>query len=266
MRQWVSRRFQLLKLNTINNYRIETAYFGENWGNVLSTTIYTITYIIFLDAIFSKVGTIAGYNHDQMLVFTFIAQLKFYSLFTWSFDGVSTISEEVNNGNLDLVLVKPVPSLFYLTTRSVSVVRMVRDAAVPIAAILLAIHWDQAGIQMSTIPATAFVFICGQIIGHTLQFLLMIPVFWMGESRNLINTAYDLEMDVPWEGITGVSRILFGVLLPILIPAAMVTSVFLGKSDALSMMGWASAVAAVCLWLRSTLWKMALRSYTSASS
>ena len=266
MRQWASKRIQLVLLNIVNNYRIDTAYFAENWGNVLSTTLYTITYIIFLDVLFSRVGTIAGYTHDQMLLLTIVAQIKFYTLFTWSFASVNQISEDVNNGNLDLVLAKPLPSLFYLTTRSISLVRMLREAAVPLAAIILATHWDQTGILTSALPVALAIFLCGQIIGHTIQFLLMIPVFWMGESRNLINTAYDLELYLPWEGITGATRLLFGVFVPIMIPAAMVTSVLLGKSEPLPMVLWAASVAAVCLWIRSTLWKLALRSYTSASS
>jgi len=266
MKPWASRRLQLIKLNIVNNYRMETAYFSENWGNVLSTFIYTITYILFLDVLFSRVSTIAGYTHDQMLVFTLIAQLKFYSLFTWSYDSVSAIAEDVNNGDLDLVLVKPVPSLFFLTTRSISIVRLLRDAAVPVLAIILVINWDQAGIQLGAIPAALFIFLCGQIIGHTMQFLLMIPVFWVGESRNLLSVAYDLEMDLPWEGITGGMRLLLAVLIPIMIPASMVATVLLGKSEPLPMLLWALAVAVVCLFIRSFMWKLALRNYTSASS
>lgn len=260
-------RARVLGINIANTFNLETAYPAENWANIFSTLLYTASYILFLNIIFGNVKSLAGYSLNDMLFFSLIGQASFHMLYTWSFDNMENLIESVHQGEMDLLLTKPLPTLFYVSTRQFSLVRLVRDAFLPMAMISLLINWPALDLSFGRILAGLVIFICGQWAMHVLQFLLVLPAFWNGQSQALLRICYVFtNPDIPLQGLTKFWRVLLTTVLPISLPVAASVSVMLGRSNASFMVSWSLILTATATLVRFLAWRKALGAYNSASS
>lgn len=258
---------RIVGINIANTFNLETSYPAENWANAFSTLLYTASYVIFLNVIFGNVETLAGYSYNDMLFFSLLSQTAFYTLYTWSFDNMDNLVNSIHQGELDLLLTKPLPTLFYATTRTFSLLRLARDAFLPIAMIALLISWSDLNLSTERAIAGLIIFICGQWVLHVFQFLLILPAFWNGQSQALLRLSYTLsEPNVPLEGLTKFWRFFLLTALPVCLPVAASVSVILGRSNAVPMVIWSLFLAAVATVVRFFAWRRALLAYNSASS
>jgi len=247
----------------------ETAYAGNNWGNIFSTVFYTISMILFIDVTYANVDMVAGYSRDQMLLFMFMGQISYYTY--WSiYRNLRTLGEDVNTGNLDILLTKPVPSLFYVTFRRISIYNVIRDGIPAMGVLWCVINWENLSFSSVQMLYGLIVVLLGMICVHVMHFMFTIPVFWLGESANLRRLAegveYNLGKTIPFEGYSPKMRVLLSTVLPILITAGVSTSVVLGKSEPVWMIVFTGITAIVLLIVMNKMWSVALRAYSSASS
>lgn len=260
-------RINILKINISNSYQLEMAYFANNWAGLLSTLGYTLTYLLFINIVFANIKNMAGYSRDEVLFLTMMGQLSFYILATFSMNNADQLIRDVNRGNLDLILLKPLPTLFYVSLRYINLLSLLRNGGIPVFFIIIAIHWTNLHLTAFSIICGIIAFIFGLIASDTVKFLLSIPVFWKGEAQELSGLYYSLIDDnFPWEGLNPFMRMTFAVLVPVFISVPVATSIFLNKSSILPLLVLAVAVGSICLWIKSYVWKVALRNYTSASS
>lgn len=265
--KFIKIRIQILGINIANTFNIETAFPAENWANILSTAFYTASYLLFLNIIFGNVNSLAGYSKNDMLFFTIVGQASFYTLYTWSYDNLQNLIQSVHQGELDLLLTKPIPTLFYVTTRTFSLVRLVRDAFLPITMISLLIDWSSLDLSLGRVLVGIVIFVLGQWIIHVMQFLLVLPAFWNGQSQALLRLSYTLtNPNLPLQGLSRLWRIFLTTVLPICVPVAASVSVMLGKSDAILTIIGVLALAIFATVARVAAWQKALAAYNSASS
>lgn len=260
-------RLKILGINIANTFNIETAYPAENWANIVSTTLYTACYILFINVIFGNVKTLAGYSYNDMLFFTFMSQFAFYILFNWSYDNMDALINSVHRGEMDILLTKPLPTLYYVSTRKFSILKLIRDGFIPITMIGVLIHWSSLGLSFWAVVAGIIIFACGQWILHVLQFLLALPAFWQGQSQDLLRLSYSFtNPNLPFQGLTRFWKIIFVTVLPVCISVSVPVSVMLGRSNAIKMLSLALFLAFVATLIRLIMWKKALGAYNSASS
>lgn len=264
---YLRERFAVLGIAIRYTYEQETAYFANNWASALSTTMYTLAYIVFINVVYANVPQVAGYSRDDMLFYTLVNQVNFFSLFSWSQNNLADLITDVNRGDLDLVLTKPLPHLFYITFRRVSIIQLFKDAIIPIIALIYVINWHQLMLTPQSIAIGVVILICGQIAFHTIQLLLAVPVFWKGEAQSLFTLSYILfNSNIPYEGYPSGLRIFLTIFLPILISTALTVSVMLNKIDPWMALVVSLVIATFASLLRTWIWNLALRNYTSASS
>lgn len=270
MKAWESKikiALRVLKANIINTFQSETAYFGNNWGNLVSTIFYTIVQILFINVLYSRVNTFAGYDKNEMFFLLFVSQLGFY--FHWAFGNMNhkLLIEDVRRGTLDFLLILPTPALWYLTFRKIPLLSILRDGVPNLIILGLLINWPALPLLATNIVFALIIFILGQIAWEGFAFLLLLPVFWEGESKQIYSLNYTLRdsENVPWEGYRPVFQFGLSVLIPTLLLAMIPVSVALGKSDKLMMLVFTFVIATIFLTLKRTLWQSALRNYTSAS-
>lgn len=260
-------RLAILRLNIRHSYQLETAYFSNNWAGLVSTMLYTATYLLFIDILFANVKTMAGYSRDEMLFLTLVSQIGFFLMATFSMYNADKMIEDVNRGNLDLILIKPLPSLFYVSTRNINLLGLLRDGGIPAVVVSMVIDWQELSFAPLSLICGAIAFVFGLLAADMVKFLLSIPVFWKGEAQEFSSLFYSLiRYDLPWEGLSSVFRLSLAAIIPILIPVSIATSVFLGKSPPLPLTLFAIGMGIVCLLIKSLAWRWALRNYTSASS
>jgi len=258
----------ILRINIVNTWQLETAYFSNGWGNVLSTVAYTLTFIIFISVIFANVHTMAGYTRDQMLFLALVGQVVFYTSYAWIWNNLERMVGDVNRGSFDLLLVKPLPALFYTTTRNISLLPQLRDGLPSLFFMALAIHWPSLSITWFGVIAGLCIIILGELAVNAVAFLFALPVFWTGQAENSLNLAVVLFSVTapPYEGVPEPLRISLIYLIPVLIPATLTTAVMLGKTNALVGLLLAASATAILVTVKITIWKLAIRNYTSASS
>lgn len=263
----IKERFDILRINIINTYQIETAFIGNNWGNMLSTLFYTLSYILFINVIFANVRTFAGYSKNEILFLTLIGQLSFFFIWMFSITNAKELIQDVNSGNLDMILTKPLPSLFYVSTKKISFIGFLRDGFATIAILCFLINWTNLNLNLVNLISGIIIFIFGQIAFNGFQFLFALPVFWFGESTSIHVVSYSfVDSSVPYEGYTKVLRLIFSTIMPVLITSLISTSVMLGKSNPMIMTPLAVIIGITFLFIKSAAWRFALKNYTSASS
>lgn len=268
MLEKISERLHILKINTINSYLAQTAYFFENIASVGSTTFYTVSTLIFLKVIYSNVNSFAGYTENEMLLILFLAQVNFYTDNIWSRNNVQGLIENVRTGHLDLILVKPIPSLFFITFNNISLINRLKDGLVNVIILAIVVNWSEFHTSLWLVIAGILIFIFGQIAWHCFTFLFALPVFFLGQSNQVfhIGNTFAQTNNIPYEGFGTKLRFAFTTFVPNLIAVQMTVSVILGKSNPLFMILFSFSVAVVFLLLKHIGWIISLRNYSSASS
>jgi ABC-2 type transport system permease protein len=265
----ISKRSSILLANIKFTYQIETAFHVNNWANVLSTCFYTLSMILFINVLYSNVKLVAGYSKDEMLLFMFIGQAGYY--LSWLIhSNLEELIFDVNKGRLDMLLIRPVPSLFYVTFKKVRLFSIIRDCLPPMIVLAFAINWTKLPLSVDTFLGGFFVTLLGIICVHVVHFFATIPVFWLGESRNILNFSQEFEYNlgkvIPFEGFNKNFQLFFVAIIPVMISAGLATSVILGKTPAIPAIIISLIVTCLSLVMRQLVWKMALQRYTSASS
>jgi len=266
----IYQRWQIFKANNKFAIQKEMAYAGNNWAGVISTTFYTLSMLLFVDILFGNTKQIAGYNQNQMLFFFFMAQLTYYLNWYTSVKNLFEMARDVNQGNLDMILIKPIPTLFYLTSRNIGGFSLLVDAVPPTLAIVFTINWPALLIHPANLIYGSLIFIFGLICIHVFQFLAAIPVFWLGESESIVDLAVFATSGsgtmIPLEGYSINLQRFLGTIIPMLITTAFSTSVILGKGDPIYYFIWSFVATLVAIIIRKKAWNFAIKNYTSASS
>jgi len=259
----------IIKAVSVYTFQQETAYWVNTWAHVLSTFFYTLSMILFIDVLYTNVNLVAGYSINEMLLFLLVGQSTYY--ISWLvYSNISNLITDVNNGNLDLILVKPISSLFYILFRKINVFGVLRDSLPPLLLIILKIDWGVFSFTPANLISGIIIALMGIVISLTFHLIMSLPVFWIGESSNIVEFSSHLEYNVgkiiPLEGYQQNYRFLFSSAIPFLISTGISTSVMLGKSNSIIMLVGSLTVMILILNMRKLAWNKALKAYTSASS
>ncbi|MCX6713614.1 MAG: ABC-2 family transporter protein [Candidatus Vogelbacteria bacterium] len=270
MKAWVSKikiHLRLLRANTVNTFQAETAYFGNNWGNLISTVIYVAVQILFVNVIYSRVHTFAGYNKNEMYFLLLIGQLGFYFLWGWSEMNNRILIEDIRKGALDFLLVLPVPALWYVTFRKIPILTVLRDGLPNIIVVAILVNWSALPLTFYHVIWGLIIFIFGQIAWESFNFLLVLPAFWIGEAKQIYSLSYQLKDNnqIPWEGYRPGFQFSLSFFVPTLLLSSIPTSVMLGKASALYLLPFTFLIMLMFMFIKKSLWDLALKNYTSAS-
>lgn len=264
----IKEHVHLLKANAVNSYRVQTAYFFDNLASLASTLFYVLTMVLFVKILYSNIKIFAGYTEVEMLFLMLITQLNFYVDWTWSTNNILALIDSVRTGDMDMILSKPLPALFFVTFRDISLINRVKDGIPNLIIMSLLIKWSEIHTSLGLVLAAIVIFISGQIAWHCFRFIFALPVFFIGQSYSIyaISGTLGETQNIPLEGFRGKLREFFIVIVPSLITSQMSASVVLGKSNPLEMTIIAASVASVFLILKRFAWIISLRNYSSASS
>lgn len=261
-------RFRLLGVNMVNRFQVETAYFAENWINLFSTLLFTITQIALVEFLFGNITSLAGFDKNDIYFLLFLGQVAFYTQVAITFTPATEFAEDVNRGNLDLMLTKPAPTIWHAYTKSISVVHLLRDGVPPMVPLVLLIDWSALDISAYTLLAGIVIFIAGFVIDHVLVFALSLVSFWSGSSTFILNYFWveRTETKIPFEALFNWFQVLMFVFAPVFVVVSLSTSVMLGHTPPIfwSIVSIAAALAAILF--RNLIWRRALKQYSSASS
>jgi ABC-2 type transport system permease protein len=262
------RNMSLARHAFIEQARAETAYIRNFWFTLISRILYNITFLIFIDALFQRVGHVAGYSRSDFMFMFFVSQLGFYVMYLIVFTGLLKLVENVRTGQFDLLLLKPVPHRLFLYIRGMVPIDFLFTCATTLPLILMQINWGEISLSPGSLALGAVVWVCGMIIGNTFLFALTLPAFRAGDASDMMNIFYAVTgmSQVPYSKLPVFMKVLSLTILSQLIIAAAATEIVLMKGDALGVSLAAIIAAVISVIIFNQLWRYALRNYTSASS
>lgn len=236
---------------------------------IFAEFVWYSTQLVIYEVLYRHTNLIGGWAKDQMRVFMFLA-LFVDSIYMILWDSNFTkFNDDVRKGQLDLVLTKPVNSMFMTSSQKLSI------SHIPCLLItftglvwslnqLADFHWLKILWLVIVIPSGLTVIFCG-------RFALNATALLFTRADFLQYVWYSLfRLGLRPDGIY--SNMLNGALRKILIfilPFAMIASIptrFLLEPLNPVFFVWSLIMPAILFYVTNKYWKFCLRNYTSASS
>ncbi|MEQ8818858.1 MAG: ABC-2 family transporter protein [Sumerlaeia bacterium] len=231
----------------------------------MDLTFYAVQ-LGFWKLLYARFAVIGGWTEPQILIF--VAGYLFADAVTMTVFANNSwwFPIFINRGDLDYYLTRPVSPLFFLMTRDVaanSFVNLVIASGILIWA--LAVYPEPLG--LAAIAGYVALICVGVLIVAAVNFLLMIPTFWLHNSAGLREIFFQVhkyaemphQIFLPW-----MRRILLSVL-PLAFLVSVPAHMLFDGYDALTLAHMAVVLVGTYAVLVG-FWRMGLRAYASASS
>lgn len=228
---------------------------------------YLLVKLSYVVVVYRSGVTLNGLRPDEVLLFsgTFVALTGLYAgLFMLNNYGLRTL---VKDGDLDLMLTKPVSTQFLVTLRRADLTIFAVDVVA--GGVMVIVAWARLGLPLSLEALGGYVVFFGlsAIVSYGLFLLPILLTFWLVNATALpgiVDQFWDfnsMPMDIysRWIQAAGV------FVLPIFVLTNFPPMAALGRLPAIYM-AWAVILPSVLLWITHAIWERGLRHYNSASS
>jgi ABC-2 type transport system permease protein len=255
--------YTLFKMKLSRNMAFRFSFFGVFF---VDGSLFFIQLLMF-SAIYSQVGSIGGWDRQQMLFFIGTFSLLNALNMTLYFFGIISIPEKIKSGGLDLYITKPLNALFHLSFESIDL------GSVPLvfASIGILIYSVSGmAIEITTIKIIGYIFLVlvMLILYYDIMVILRtIPFFTIKASsiERLEGELFTLCMKIPGSLFKGPFKLLFYLVLPYGIMSTIPTQFFTGTITP------AGLIYAIFISIAFTIftlffWRLGLKCYKSSSS
>ena len=209
---------------------------------------------------------LGGWSWDAALVVLGLYTLLDGLTTTLLQPNLSTIVTHVRTGTLDFILLKPIDSQFWLSSRTISPWGLPGLLA---GAVLVVVATVRAGARPDALQlaAAALLLVASALILYSLWFVLAATSIWFVKVWNATEVLRSALVAgrYPVSAYPAGLRLFFTVVLPVAFLTTVPAEAILGRTSPL-WVGSSLLVAAVALLISRRFWLFALRFYTSASS
>ena len=260
-------RYLRIYLAFVRNCLIrEMEFRGHFFFMVGTKVLWSVLSLALICVIFGQVPRVAGWTFEQMLVLTGTYLLIIGLANIFFFPNMAKLSEYVNQGNLDFVLIRPLSSQFLVSARYIAFNEI---PALGVSAAYVVYGLIRGGIVPSlgqVLIYLVFIAVALTII-YAAWFLVVTTVIWSGRIQNIQYLMFPfLEMArVPTDVFLGVLRPLLTFVLPIAFVSTVPAQALLGLLDPV-VAGYGVGLAGTLLLAGRAVWRLAIRHYSSASS
>ena len=231
-----------------------------------STLFWAIFTMILAGLIFTNVRQVAGWDLDRMFVLTgsFLIVDGFSMALVQR--NMQRLSELVNKGELDFVLIRPISSQFLVSIRYVSFSEL---PTVAIGLGYVGIGIGRLGLAPGPVEVGGYVVLvgCALLSLYAIWFMAVTLVLWTGRINNIAAVVEPFMglARMPSDVYRGIVRPLLTYVVPIAAIATLPSKALLGILEP-GLLPYQVGLTAVLLWASHRFWQASLRRYTSASS
>ena len=258
------RYWQVLKLFWSTAIAAELEY-RLNFAIAAFTSVANLVGSIFSLFLFYRTGyTFSGWSwQEAIIVLGFFTLLQGFSA-TFLAPNLNKIVEQIEKGTLDFVLLKPISSQFWLSTRVIS------PWGLPdlfFGIILIVYGGNQLGLSFTNYLIALIPLCFGFIVLYSLWFILGATSIWFVKIYNVTEVLRGfLEAGrYPISAYPAVYRFFFTFIIPVAFLTTVPAQAMLGKTEIVWLVG-AGVLALILFLIAIAFWRFALRFYTSASS
>jgi ABC-2 type transport system permease protein len=261
----MKRHLRLILLFVRATVQVQLEYRSGVFGRTLANMLSTATAVMLLWAMFQQVSSVGGWTFDQALVLVGTVTTIEFVVEIWFYPSLSKITQYVQRGEFDVLLVKPVASQFLVTFRYLQVTEFM-GLLLGLGVIGIGMYRVGSVTPVNTLLLAIFL-IAALVVIYSLYLALSTLAFWFTRIEEVASMiwlhstagSFPVAAYPPW------ARFLFTFVLPV----AFVTNVPAEAATGRLTWEWglgALAFASFMLCGATWLWSMAIRSYSSASS
>lgn len=252
---------------------------GLFWGTAIAAVLeYRLNFIIaaisslsnlagslFGLFLFYRTGyTFHGWSWAEALIVMGIFTLLQGISATFLIPNLNYIVAYVEQGTLDFILIKPISSQFWLSTRTLSLWGL-PDLIFGLVIIVYAGEHLELGVNNYLLAVVPL--LCGTLSLYSLWFILAATSIWFVKIYNVTEVLRGLleAGRYPLVAYPAVYRFFFTFVIPVAFLTTVPAQMMLGRGE----FTWAIGSVALALglfWAANAFWRLALRFYTSASS
>ena len=248
----------------------ELAFRGNFLAKVSVEVIWLGILLAFYRTVFARTSVIASWDEPQYLFFVGCFFALNGLIETLFLENCNEFAELVRTGDLDFLLLRPIDEQFLISCRKIdwSTAPNVLMGFVVMALALRQMHWT---FDAERLCAFAIAFTCGVLIAYCFMLMLTSVSVWMVRNQSLMEmwwlfsslARYPKEIFAgTWAAPIGQ---FFTYVLPILLVANVPSQAMVKVLD-WRVIGYTAGATVVLLVLSRKFFRVALRSYRSASS
>lgn len=212
--------------------------------------------------------SINGMKSDEVLLFigSYSIILSIYCAFFLVNLNI-TLPNSIKNGDLDILITKPISTQFYVSTSYVEFATMIPDLIGGIIISVVACNRLQLDVTFFEIIGYIFFVFTSVMTIYSIYFFIQLISFYITETSALagiLNSLLDIN-NIPFRAYGKVFRYILTYVFPVLLFGNIAPLFLLGQLDNLTLI-WSILVPIVFFMLGKTGWKNIIRKYTSASS
>ncbi|NJR63250.1 MAG: ABC transporter permease [Cyanobacteria bacterium CRU_2_1] len=249
------------------------------WGTAIAAELeYRINFVVAtITSLFGLIGslfalslfyqdgyTFEGWSWEEALIVLGIFTVLQGFASTFLAPNLNQIVRQVQLGTLDFVLLKPISSQFWLSTRTVS------PWGLPdliFGFILMGYAGSQLSVSIDAYLISTIPLLFGLLILYSLWFMLGATSIWFVKIYNVTEVLRGLleAGRFPMAAYPVAYRFFFTFIIPVAFLTTIPAEALLNRVEMMWIMG-AGGLAIVLLLISRAFWRFALRFYTSASS
>ncbi len=265
--QEIQKHVLIYRLFLKNSLMAQMEYRFNFIGNLSMEAGYLLVKLSYVVVVYRSGVKINGLSPDEILLFigTFVMLTAVYAgLFMINNFGLRS---KIKDGELDLLMTKPVSLQFMVTLRQADLTIFSVDALAGL--VMVGIAWARLGIPVDLVTICGYFgfLVISSLVSYSLFLLPQILSFWLMDTSAIaqISDSFwdfnNMPMDIydPWIKFVGV------FLLPIFVITNFPPMFVLHKMPS-TFFAWSLALPFVLLLVVRMLWKRGLRNYNSASS
>jgi ABC-2 type transport system permease protein len=263
----LKKHFLIYLLFLKNSLMAQMEYRFNLIGNLSMEVGYLFVKLSYVVVVYRSGVTINGLSPDEILFFigTFVALTGVYA-------GLFMINNfrlrgKIKDGELDLLLTKPVSLQFMATLRQADLTLFSVDVLA--GGIMVAIAWARLGIPVTLFSLGGYLgfLAISSLVSYSLFLLPQVLSFWLMNTSaiaEITDSFWDFN-NMPMDIYTFTIRQIGVFVLPIFVISNFPPMFVLGKLPPLYL-AWSVLLPILLLLAVRSLWKRGLRSYASASS
>ncbi|MCB9801209.1 MAG: ABC-2 family transporter protein [Pseudomonadales bacterium] len=252
---WHFRKIDLMRMM---EYRTDFVF----W--LVVSLMWTGFNYFFISLIFGKSTNVYGWSYDELLIvlslFTMIDAL------TWSvfYNNMIEYTNAVFNGELSKHLLRPVNTIFVLTTQKISYNNVPRFIIGLIVLVSTAIKLD-VSVSLFDLLLVTLLFICGMVFIYSGWFILATLSLWVEKLQNIndIMPGFRQVYQVPRQVYTGITAFTFTFIFPIALITSLPGEVITGKNPPLSLILYFIGATTGMALLAKAFFAYSIRKYSS---
>jgi len=235
---------------------------------MLVEILWFLGQIVFVEVVFSYVGSIGGWSKWEVVLLIGTHQLIGQLFQAFFYMNLANLPELVRTGRMDFMLLLPVDTQFMVSLKQFGMDNVV-NALVGAGFVLFSL-W-----KLAIVPTFLQILLylvavaCGILIHYGIMMLFAVSSFWMVRSQGLIYGYYSLFNigRYPDTIYRGAFKLVFSWLVPVIIVANIPSRLLIHAAEnPLSLMLELAAATLFIVTATRFVWNAALMRYSSASS